>query len=191
MRKVIQSAYSSRKPKDANKFWEEWQPLQGCKPKKLSYRAFLDGFRGLLEAAGFPLHNEDGTEKYGIHSLRIGGAQTLCRMNVGIQKIKVWGRWRSWAVERYIRECPIQNLNVAQTFRIDAVMQEVGGSRATKMVQQKIKAGADVMVPWEGRWLEGHVSRAGKKSLRVVVEAAGGAGSPVTLDVAHGAAMAI
>ena len=50
------------------------------------------------EAEGLPV------DRFGSHSLRIGGASALLHSNVPIEIIKRWGRWVSDSFQRYLWE---------------------------------------------------------------------------------------
>ena len=45
---------------------------------------------------------------YGSHSARRGGAQALARAGVLRDLIKLWGRWRSNAVDVYLEEAALR-----------------------------------------------------------------------------------
>ena len=45
--------------------------------------------------------------KIGQHCMRVSGAQLLARAGSDVQLIKLFGRWGSSSVERYIQEAPL------------------------------------------------------------------------------------
>ena len=44
---------------------------------------------------------------YDTHSWRIGRASDLMKWGYSLPQIKIWGRWRSNVVYKYIRECQL------------------------------------------------------------------------------------
>ena len=81
----------------------------------MPYRTYMRTLDNLLLRAGFSPHlliKRGGFTKhkrrFGSHSARRGGAQALARAGVRIDLIKLWGRWKSNAVDRYLEEAALE-----------------------------------------------------------------------------------
>ena len=81
----------------------------------LQYRSYLRTLDHLVKKAGrMPMIIVKKGNKlvkkrvFGGHSGRRGGAQALARAKVPTALIKLWGRWRSNAVDRYLEEAALR-----------------------------------------------------------------------------------
>jgi len=59
---------------------------------------------------GFQLKNAAGRKKYGGHFFRILGATWLCERGILRERIMALGRWRSNAIDRYLRNAPLKTV---------------------------------------------------------------------------------
>ena len=59
---------------------------------------------------GFPLKTASGRKKYGGHFFRILGATWLCERGILRERIMALGRWRSNAIDRYLRNSPLKTV---------------------------------------------------------------------------------
>ena len=63
----------------------------------------VEAARGL----GIPHTDPDGRERFGGHSLRVGGAQSLSRAGIESRDIALLARWGSSTVLEYIQDAPL------------------------------------------------------------------------------------
>ena len=55
-------------------------------------------------------------DKFGEHVMRVSGAQLMARAGIELYIIQLYGRWGSWAIERYVQEAYLHGQNnVART----------------------------------------------------------------------------
>ena len=55
-------------------------------------------------------------DRFGEHVLRVSGAQMMARAHIELYIIQLYGRWGSWAIERYVQEAYLHgHQNVAKT----------------------------------------------------------------------------
>ena len=55
-------------------------------------------------------------DKFGEHVMRVSGAQLMARAGIELYIIQLYGRWGSWAIERYVQEAYLHGpANVAKT----------------------------------------------------------------------------
>ena len=77
------------------------------------------------------------SDRYGSHSLRIGGASALLHAGVPIDIIKRWGRWVSDSFQRYLWEANEDARGLSQrmaddTSTLSATRQGPGGAEGAK-----------------------------------------------------------
>ena len=78
--------------------------IHGHIPSKEAVGASIEAAaRGL----GLPTHHPDGLSRFGGHSLRVAGAQSLSRAGFDSWTISLLARWGSAAVFGYIRDAPL------------------------------------------------------------------------------------
>ena len=162
-----------------------WSISAGKKEKPLAYDGFLKMLIRLMGEIGEDVLEGDGkTNKFGGQSLRRGGAQRLALEGVPIHLIKLYGRWQSWVVYRYVTECPLDSIDVAK------VMIK-GGYDGLKAA--KFKIGQEVLVPdaSHGVWLKGEVFEPGSSRMRVVIRAASGVRENLIIDVENAKVVAL
>ena len=46
----------------------------------------------------------EARDRFGEHVMRVSGAQLMARANIELYIIQLYGRWGSWAIERYVQE---------------------------------------------------------------------------------------
>lgn len=80
----------------------------GLQPTKAGWSK---SFERVAEKAGLPLQTEDGLPRFSGHSARASGAFHLAKSNVDLWRIQIFGRWKSAAFLRYVRDSPLANLN--------------------------------------------------------------------------------
>ena len=59
---------------------------------------------------GIPLKTATGKRRFGGHFFRILGATWLCERGIARERIMALGRWKSGAVDRYLRNTPLKNV---------------------------------------------------------------------------------
>jgi hypothetical protein len=74
--------------------------FQDGRGSPLSYSALLRSIKDAIQALGLDFR------RYGCHSLRAGGATTLALLGYPDSTIKILGRWKSVAYQRYVRLGP-------------------------------------------------------------------------------------
>jgi len=58
----------------------------------------------------------EAKDRFGEHVMRVSGAQLMARANIELYIIQLYGRWGSWAIERYVQEAYLHGQqNVAKT----------------------------------------------------------------------------
>ena len=69
--------------------------------------AVVATIRVAAQLLGLPLVSSDGLQIWTGHSLRVGGAQSLTRLQLDSWVVQLLGRWGSDAVLQYIRDAPL------------------------------------------------------------------------------------
>ena len=59
---------------------------------------------------GLPIKDEDGSNLYGGHTLRVSAAQHLARLGIALPIIMLLARWESQAVMGYVSEAPLATI---------------------------------------------------------------------------------
>ena len=150
-----------------------WWLSQGNKQHKLGYDGFLRELNVILSEIGEQTKHPDGSLRFGTQSLRRGGAQELAFRGVPVHQIKRFGRWKSWIVERYVREAPLHNFNAARIIFN-------GTADGERIEPTEVRVNDKVLVPHVGEdlWLQGVVTAKVGSTLTVKVKAAVGAEAP-------------
>ncbi len=88
---------------------EQWlfPTAEGAKPSKIGW---CKAFEQVAILAGEELTTKDGNPKFTGHSARASGAFHLAKSNVDLWRIKLFGRWQSAALLRYVRDSLLANL---------------------------------------------------------------------------------
>ena len=126
---------------------QDWYISIGSKSIILKSQGFLNQVRRNLTIAEIPTTNPDGTNRYGTHSFRRGGAQALAKAGWTADMVLRWGRWQSLAANRYVQDTMIDSL-------APDVGQAMMSSRCRRMLQgghQDVKEPEKQPVAFEGR----------------------------------------
>ncbi len=153
---------------------------QGTKTSQLKYHGFLTELRHILRRAGCKMR-ENGKQRYGTHSLRRGGAQAMALCGISLDLIKLWGRWRSDVIARYVHETPLAHADMSQMMRSWHAETESGQVIAPR----GLKRGMRVLVEGpEGSSVLGILakSRKGTNSWEVAVSPAAEIGPTVVMQ---------
>ena len=122
----------------------------------LAYRSYLRTLDHLVKKAGrMPtiLVKKGGKlvkkRVFGGHSGRRGGAQALARAKVPTALIKLWGRWRSNAVDRYLEEAALENAEeaIAQTMVTSEQRMKEEEERST-FADEILQSSTDLLREW-------------------------------------------
>lgn len=162
-----------------------WKLAAGSKDKPLAYDGFHKMLMQLMEDIGEDIYEDDGhTKKYGGQSLRRGGAQRLALEGTPVHLIKLWGRWESFVVFRYILECPLESLDVAK------VMTK-GGQEG--LVTSKFQQGQEVLVPCREHdtWVSGKVVERDGEDVIVQLKSTDNGRNPAVIKVDCGRLVAM
>ena len=72
--------------------------------------AVVQSFEAIASALDEPLYTPDGVRRYGGHSARVTGAQSLAAHGVEVLKIRILARHSSDAIMRYVADAPLKAL---------------------------------------------------------------------------------
>ena len=134
---------------------ELWWMSQGVKDKPLAKTGFREELNNIMEVIGEKLLDDQGELRFGGQSMRRGGVQQMAAQGVPIYLMKIWGRWDSWTIERYVREIPLQTINVARVMlkgSFDGSNLAVGEMAPGQMVL--VARGLDVATWYRGQIVE-------------------------------------
>ena len=84
---------------------------------KFTHAKFLNHIRLMMARLGEPLTDANNKQQFGEHSMRGGGSIMMALKGTDLALIKLWGRWNSDAVLRYVLDIPL--LAKAKSFASD------------------------------------------------------------------------
>ena len=95
------------------------------RPPVITPSYFEDFIKTLLHRLDVQTTTPDGTQMYGTHSLRGGGALALSLGGMPLEVVKKFGRWESDAIHIYVLDAPILSMGrrIAQAFDLGKVAQ--------------------------------------------------------------------
>jgi hypothetical protein len=79
----------------------------------VTYDRFVTLLRRLMVTIGESKRDGNGRQRWGGHSCRRGGAQSLARSGFPLTWIQIWGRWESDCVRRYCEEASAMHVSGA------------------------------------------------------------------------------
>jgi hypothetical protein len=80
--------------------------------RPVTKEAMVCTFEEIAMACGEPLTDADGVRRYGGHSARVTGAQSLTAIGISIDKVKLLARHSSDALYRYVQGAPLQSIRL-------------------------------------------------------------------------------
>ena len=81
--------------------------LDGSTPSK---QAMVSTFEYLAVACGLEVESSEGQRKFGGHSARVTGAQSLAVCGIQVDKIRILARHSGDAILRYVKDAPLKSL---------------------------------------------------------------------------------
>jgi hypothetical protein len=132
----------------------------------------------MMVSIGETEKDENGINRYGGQSLRRGGSQQLAMNGMPTHLIKLWGRWNSWVIDRYIREVPLQCVDISTTML-------KGRFTSDEFKHVSLKVGEAVLVPVKKHdlWLQGIVRQIDGVSVLVEMKSKYVDAEPLNLKV--------
>ena len=92
---------------EERKYLPLFHNLEGTSPSK---QAMVSTFEYLAVSCGLDVMSCDGQRKFGGHSARVTGAQSLAACGIPVDKIRILARHSGDAVLRYVKDAPLKSL---------------------------------------------------------------------------------
>ena len=143
----------------------KWWVSQGIMSKRMGQEGFRKMMREMLVLVGEKVVDERGIHRFGGQSLRRGGAQAAALAGVPVHLIKLFGRWTSDVVYRYVRDTPLDTVNMAK-------LMYRGACDGVEFRTPSMLVGETVLVPdvQNQVWLQGDVCEVSNADVTVSIK---------------------